>query len=58
MLKNEKNYYENGKVSNLKRRIKNSYVFFEISKVLIIKTTWIDERKMIQAMQLYWTLFM
>ena len=38
MLKNEKNYYENGKVSNLKRRIKNSYVFFEISKVLIIKT--------------------
>lgn len=53
MLKNEKNYYENGKVSNLKRRIKNSYVFFEISKVLIIKTTWIDERKMIQAMQLY-----
>ena len=58
MLKNEKNYYENGKVSNLKRRIKNSYVFFEISKVLIIKTTWIDESKMIRAMQLYWTLFM
>ena len=58
MLKNEKNYYENGKVSNLKRRIKNSYVFFEISKVLIIKTTWIDESKMIRVMQLYWTLFM